>query len=113
MSPEKFQQAMARADAMTLAGREPAYWCGYKRGLQRAYLGRRFSTNTDHYAWLDFARDADPFVVQLGRGYRAGLEVVASGQSPMVDGHAAQTVGPPQVVTVDDATATSRRDQKS
>lgn len=87
MTPEEFQQALASADAMAQAGREPAYWCGFKRGLQRAHLGRRFSSNTDHYAWLDFSRDVDPFVAQLGRGYRAGLQAVVSGRPLVLDGH--------------------------
>ncbi len=87
MTPDEFQQALSSVDAMTLAGREPAYWCGFKRGLQRAHLGRRFTSNTDHYAWLDFARDDDPFVAQLGRGYRAGLQAVVSGQPLALDGH--------------------------
>ena len=54
------------------------YWCGFVRGLQRAYLGSRFSKNTDHFAWLDFPRDADQSVAELGRGYRDGLEAVIS-----------------------------------
>ena len=89
MSPEEFQRTLARVDAMTQAGHYPAYWCGFRRGLQRAHHGRRFSTNTDHYAWLDFAHDADPFVAQLGRGYRDGLDAVASGRSPVLHGHRA------------------------
>jgi|GEM_PF-4870385 hypothetical protein len=86
MTPDDFQRALASADAMAVAGREPAYWCGFKRGLQRAHLGRRFSSNTDHYAWLDFSRDDDPFVAQLGRGYRAGLQAVVSGRPLVLDG---------------------------
>lgn len=86
MTADEFQRALASADTMALAGRAPAYWCGFKRGLQRAHLGRRFTTNTDHYAWLDFARDVDPFVAQLGRGYRAGLQAVASGRPLVLDG---------------------------
>jgi hypothetical protein len=80
MTPDEFQHALACVEAMVLAGGEPAYWCGFKRGLQRAYHGRRFTSNTDHYAWLDFVRDVDAFVAELGRGYRAGLETVASGR---------------------------------
>lgn len=87
MTPDEFERALASADAMALAGREPAYWCGFKRGLQRAHHGRRFSSNTDHYAWLDFTRDGDPFVAQLGRGYRAGMQAVVSGQPLVLDGH--------------------------
>jgi hypothetical protein len=54
------------------------YWCGFARGLQRAYFGSRFSKNTDHFAWLDFPRDADRCVAELGRGYRDGLQAVIS-----------------------------------
>ena len=54
------------------------YWCGFARGLPRAYLGRRFSKNTDHFAWLDFQRDADECVAELGRGYRDGLQALIS-----------------------------------
>jgi hypothetical protein len=53
------------------------YWCGFARGLQRAYLDR-FSSNTDHFAWLEFRHDADPCVAELGRGYVDGINAVIS-----------------------------------
>jgi hypothetical protein len=100
MTPDEFQRALARVDAMTLAGHDPAYWCGYKRGLQRAHHGRRFSTNTDHYAWLDFARDVDPVVAELGRGYRDGLDAVASGRASNPDPDAATAADGAAAATV-------------
>ena len=57
------------------------YWCGFARGLQRAFLDR-FSNNTDHFAWLEFPRDSDPCVAELGRGYRDGMEAVISYRPP-------------------------------
>jgi hypothetical protein len=54
------------------------YWCGYARGLRRAFLGSGASTQIDHFAWLDFLRDEDPRVAELGRGYVDGMEAVVS-----------------------------------
>ena len=73
MTEEQFEdQLLVAQKKYTESG--SLYWCGFTRGLQRAYLGRRFSKDTDHVAWLDFPRDADPYVAELGRGYRDGLQ---------------------------------------
>jgi len=77
MTQEQFEEQLRIAQK----NREESgslYWCGFTRGLQRAYLGRRFSKNTDHFAWLDFPHDADQCVAELGRGYRDGLQAVIS-----------------------------------
>ena len=77
MTKEQFEEQlkMARTKHKELAS---LYWCGFARGLQRAFLGNRFSKNTDHFAWLDFACDPDQCVAELGRGYRDGLRTVVS-----------------------------------
>jgi hypothetical protein len=54
------------------------YWCGFVRGLQRAFRGNAFSTSVDHFAWLDFRHDPDACIAELGRGYRDGLDRVVS-----------------------------------
>ena len=54
------------------------YWCGYSRGLRRAFIGNEASTQIDHFAWLDFMKDEDCRVWELGRGYYDGMEAVVS-----------------------------------
>jgi hypothetical protein len=81
VTPEEFANELQRIESMAFAQNVDAiYWSGFKRGLLRAYHGQRFSSNTDHYAWLDFPHDRDPVVAALGRGYRDGLEAVISGK---------------------------------
>jgi hypothetical protein len=85
---EQFQDRLRVAQGNYEAESEPLYWCGYARGLRRAYLGRRFSTDTDHLAWLEFKEDQDPCGAELGRGYRDGLTAVicARGHQPGNEG---------------------------
>jgi hypothetical protein len=78
---EEFEEILSRAEA-TYAENAPLYWCGFRRGLRRAFLGQAASSQIDHFAWLDFPRDPDPCVAELGRGYMDGLEaVVAHGRN--------------------------------
>ena len=81
MDQEQFEEQLQIAQNNSRSAQQPLYWCGYARGLRRAYLGRRFSSDTDHFAWLEFRKDADPCVAELGRGYRDGLAAVVSGRA--------------------------------
>jgi hypothetical protein len=82
MDYEQFKEQLQLAkENYQPAASEQLYWCGFARGLRRAYLGRRFSTDTDHFAWLEFRDDADPCVAELGRGYRDGLAAVVSSRA--------------------------------
>jgi len=74
---DEFEDILQRAEA-TYAENAPLYWCGFRRGLRRAYLGHAASSQIDHFAWLDFFRDGDACVAELGRGYIDGLEAVVS-----------------------------------
>jgi hypothetical protein len=75
MTKEQFEQELRRAEA-ALAESGSLYWCGFRRGLRRAFLGNAASSQIDHFAWLDFYRDADRCVAELGAGYIDGLETV-------------------------------------
>ena len=77
MTRDEFEDILTRAEA-NYAENAPLYWCGFRRGLRRAYLGHAASSQIDHFAWLDFFRDQDPCVAELGRGYIDGLEAVVS-----------------------------------
>ena len=84
MDHEQFEERLGLAERLYEISEDPdetLYWCGFSRGLRRAYLGRRFSSDTDHFAWLAFREDSDRCVSELGRGYRAGLGVVISGRA--------------------------------
>lgn len=80
MNQDEFDEELRYAESRLEATPEPFYWSGYKRGLQRAYLGGRFSSTTDHFAWLDLRHDRDALLAELGRGYRDGLEAVVTGR---------------------------------
>ena len=88
MDDDTFNALLRKAESAVDCGADALYWCGFSRGLRRAHFGRRFSSNTDHFAWLDFARDTDPCVSELGRGYRDGLEASASGRVPSPEARA-------------------------
>ena len=77
MTQDEFDDILCRAEA-TYAENAPLYWCGFRRGLRRAYLGQAASSQIDHFAWLDFYRDDDACVAELGRGYMDGLEAVVA-----------------------------------
>ena len=77
MTKDEFEDILGRAEA-TYAENAPLYWCGFRRGLRRAFLGHAASTQIDHFAWLDFHSDSDACVAELGRGYLDGLEAVVS-----------------------------------
>lgn len=77
MTQDEFDEILSRAEA-TYAENAPLYWCGFRRGLRRAFLGHAASSQIDHFAWLDFYRDDDACVAELGRGYIDGLEAVVS-----------------------------------
>ena len=77
MTQDEFDEILGRAEA-TYAENAPLYWCGFRRGLRRAFLGHAASSQIDHFAWLDFCRDDDACVAELGRGYLDGLEAVVS-----------------------------------
>ena len=77
MTKDEFEEVLLQAEA-TYAENAPLYWCGFRRGLRRAFLGHAASSQIDHFAWLDFYRDADSCVAELGRGYIDGLEAVVS-----------------------------------
>jgi hypothetical protein len=68
MSPEDFECEVRLATTMRDESSDAPYWSGYRRGLMRARFGRRFSTNTDHVAWLEFRNSDDPVIASLGRG---------------------------------------------
>jgi hypothetical protein len=81
VTQDEFDEILRRAET-TYAENAPLYWCGFRRGLRRAFLGQAASSQIDHFAWLDFYRDADPCVAELGRGSIDGLEaVVAHGRN--------------------------------
>ena len=81
VTQDEFDDILRRAEE-TYAENAPLYWCGFRRGLRRAFLGHAASSQIDHFAWLDFYRDPDPCVAELGRGYVDGLEaVVAHGRN--------------------------------
>ena len=80
MNQSEFEEELHYAQSRLVAMPEPFYWSGYKRGLQRGYLGGRFSSTTDHFAWLDLRNDRDPLLAELGRGYQEGLEAVVTGR---------------------------------
>jgi hypothetical protein len=84
MSPEDFECEVRLATTMRDESSDAPYWSGYRRGLLRARFGRRFSTNTDHVAWLEFRNSDDPLIASLGRGYTDGVQTVLTG-SPQHD----------------------------
>ena len=80
MTKEEFDEEL-RLAKRRCADEDSLYWCGYARGLRRAFLGHGASTQIDHFAWLDFLRDEDCRIAELGRGYIDGMEAVVSART--------------------------------
>jgi hypothetical protein len=76
MNQAQFEETLRIVQQNYRDGKASLFWCGYSRGLRRAFHGRSFTTDMDHAAWLQFHDDPDPCVAELGRGYRAGLAVL-------------------------------------
>jgi hypothetical protein len=55
-------------------GKSLDYLAGYQRGLRRTYHGKAFGTEEEHAKYLSLVDDIDPARVELGRGYRDGLQ---------------------------------------
>jgi hypothetical protein len=72
MDYEHFKREMAKAKTFIELHQNADYWQGYQRGLRRVFLGEAFGTKEEHQKWLSLI--ADPYRVELGRGYRDGLE---------------------------------------
>ena len=80
MTDEEFEAELQRAVGMMNSRDERLYWCGYKRGLLRARQGRRFSSNTEHFAWLELRACDEPLLAELARGYADALQAVIDGK---------------------------------
>jgi hypothetical protein len=87
MNPEIFDSEMQLATSMRNQSVDAPYWAGYRHGLLRARFGRSFSTNTDHFAWLEFPDSDDPVIASLGRGYIDGINTVVTGSPDMHKRH--------------------------
>ena len=80
MDADDFESELKFATSMQNGAHDALYWSGYRRGLLRARLGSRFSSNSNHFAWRDFKGDDDPIVAELGRGYVDGINTVVNGK---------------------------------
>jgi hypothetical protein len=80
MDESRFHQLMRRAKLIS-----SDYAAGYQTGLRRHYHGETFGTESDHEVRSRMGLDGDPRV-ELGRGYRDGLQGVDF--VPSIDGEA-------------------------
>jgi DNA-binding transcriptional regulator YiaG len=74
-----FDIEMTKAEVMGGVER-PAYWTGYKDGLQRRFHGDAFGTQQDHERWM--AADGEGELAEQSRGYRDGFLGVVDLQDP-------------------------------
>jgi DNA-binding transcriptional regulator YiaG len=76
-----FDIEMTKAEVMGGVER-PAYWAGYKNGLQRRFHGETFGTRQEHDRWMDAAGAEDEEISEQSRGYRDGYLGVVDLQDP-------------------------------
>jgi ribosome-binding protein aMBF1 (putative translation factor) len=75
-----FDIEMTKAEVMGGVER-PAYWNGYKDGLQRRFHGAAFGTPQEHERWMA-AAEGEGELAEQSRGYRDGYLGVVDLQDP-------------------------------